>query len=78
MSTLPAWMQFAGKLLPLSYVFEGLRTIVAGGNVPGTALIWGLGLAVAYVLLACWFFARVYRNAVRTGILARYSAESLS
>jgi hypothetical protein len=28
--------------------------------------------------LACWFFKRVYRNAVRTGILARYSAESLN
>jgi ABC-2 type transport system permease protein len=78
MSTLPAWMQFAGKLLPLSYVFEGVRTIVAGGTVPGTSLILGLGLSVAYVLLACWFFTRVYRNAVRTGILARYSAESLN
>jgi len=31
-SILPAWMQFAGKLLPLSYVFEGLRTIIAWGN----------------------------------------------
>jgi ABC-2 type transport system permease protein len=78
MSTLPAWMQYAGKLLPLSYVFEGVRTIVAGGTVPGTSLILGLGLSVAYVLLACWFFTRVYRNAVRTGILARYSAESLN
>jgi ABC-2 type transport system permease protein len=77
-ATLPAWMQFGGKLLPVSYVFEGLRTIIAGGTVPGTSLLWGLGLAVAYVVLACWFFKRVYRNAVRTGILARYSAESLS
>jgi ABC-2 type transport system permease protein len=77
-STLPAWMQFAGKLLPVSYVFEGLRTIIAGGTVPATSLMWGLGLAVIYVLLACWFFTRVYRNAVRTGILARYSAESPS
>ena len=31
-SILSAWMQFAGKLLPLSYVFEGLRTIIAWGN----------------------------------------------
>jgi hypothetical protein len=36
---LPAWMQFAGKLLPVSYVFEGLRTIIAGGTVPGTSLL---------------------------------------
>jgi ABC-2 type transport system permease protein len=78
MSTLPAWMQFAGKLLPLSYVFEGVRTIVAGGTVPGISLILGLGLSITYVLLACWYFTRVYRNAVRSGILARYSAESLN
>jgi ABC-2 type transport system permease protein len=71
-------MQGRSKLLPVSYVFEGLRTIIAGGTVPGTSLLWGLGLAVAYVFLACWFFTRVYRNAVRTGILARYSAERLS
>lgn len=77
MSILPAWMQFVGRLLPPSYVFEGLRTIIAGGQVPTTSLICGLGLSVACVLLACWFFTRVYRNAVRTGILARYSAESL-
>jgi ABC-2 type transport system permease protein len=77
-SILPLWMQCAGKLLPLSYVFEGLRTIISGGTVPVTSLLWGLGLSIAYVLLACWFFTRVYENAVRTGILARYSAESLS
>jgi ABC-2 type transport system permease protein len=77
-SILPQWMQFVGKLLPVSYVFEGLRKIISGGTVPVTSLILGGGLAVAYVLLACWFFKRVFRHAVRTGILARYSAESLS
>jgi ABC-2 type transport system permease protein len=77
-SILPHWMQFIGKLLPVSYVFEGLRKIIAGGTVPAASLILGGGLAVMYVLLACWFFKRVFRHAVRTGILARYSAESLS
>jgi ABC-2 type transport system permease protein len=77
-ATLPHWMQGVSKLLPLSYVFEGLRTILAGGTPPALSLVWGGCLAVAYVLLACWFFARVYRDAVRTGILARYSAESVN
>ena len=71
-------MQFIGRLLPVSYVFEGLRTILRGGAVPGTSLMLGGGLAVLYVLLSCWFFKRVFRHAVRTGILARYSAESVS
>ena len=42
------------------------------------ALAAGAALAVLYVLLAGWFFLRVYRRAVRTGLIARYSAESLS
>jgi ABC-2 type transport system permease protein len=78
LSILPHWMQFIGKLLPVSYVFEGLRTIIAGGAVPAMSLALGLGLAAVYVLLACWFFRRVFRHAVRTGILARYSAESVN
>ena len=78
LSILPHWMQLIGKLLPLSYVFEGLRTIIAGGAVPAGSLVAGGGLSAGCLVLACWFFTRVFRQAVRTGILARYSAETLS
>lgn len=77
-STLPTWMQYVSEVLPPSYVFEGMRTIVAGGAVSVSALLWGGCLAIMYILLACWFFTRTYRYAVRTGLLARYSAESVS
>jgi ABC-2 type transport system permease protein len=77
-STLPAWMQPFSHLLPPSCVFEALRALVSGRPVPGTSLLWGVSLAALYVVLACWFFRRVYRGAVRNGLLARYSAESVS
>jgi ABC-2 type transport system permease protein len=77
-STLPAWMQIVSKLLPPSYVFESMRALVAGGDAPRGALVWGVSLAAVYILLASWLFARVYRKAVRTGLIARYSAESVS
>ncbi|MFL5374354.1 MAG: ABC transporter permease, partial [Myxococcales bacterium] len=35
-------------------------------------------LALAELAIAGWLFTRVYRHAVRTGLLARYSAESVS
>ncbi len=76
-ATLPQGMQVVSNFLPPSCVFEGLRAIVSGHAVPGLSLLWGACLSGAYVLLACWFFTRVYRHAVRTGILARYSAENL-
>ena len=77
-STLPAWMQAVSRALPPSYVFEGVRAAASGhpGSVSGLAI--GAALAAGYVLLACWLFARVFRHAVRTGLIARYSAESVS
>ena len=70
-------MQFVSTLLPPSYVFEGMRSVLAGQRIsPNTVLVGG-GLAIVYILLACWVFARTYRYAVRTGLLARYSAESV-
>jgi ABC-2 type transport system permease protein len=77
-STLPLWMQAVSALLPPSYVFEAMRSILSGGAVSWAKLAWGGGLAVLYILGACWYFTRIYRRAVRTGLLARYSAESLS
>jgi ABC-2 type transport system permease protein len=77
-STLPRWMQFFSHVLPPSYVFEGMRAIILGGTVPGSNLLCGGSLALLYILIACWFFKRTYERAVRTGLIARYSAESLS
>jgi ABC-2 type transport system permease protein len=78
LSALPTWMQFAGKLLPPSYVFEGVRAIVAGRASSATGLATGTVLAGVYILLAGGFFTHIYRQAVRSGLIARYSAESLS
>lgn len=77
-ATLPKWMQCVSYLLPPSYVFEGMRKIIHGGSVSAGALAWGGLLAIVYVALALWFFNHTYRHAMRTGLIARYSAESSS
>lgn len=77
LSTLPVWMRGVARAFPASYVFEAMRAVVAGGEASWAALGWGTLLALVYVLLACWFFVRVHRHVVRTGLLARYSAESV-
>lgn len=77
-ATLPKWMQYISVVLPPSHVFEGMRAVVAGHPASLSAMLAGASLAAVYILLACWFFARTYRYAVRTGLLARYSAETLS
>ena len=78
LSTLPEWMQWISKLLPPSYVFENLRALVTGGQASQSSLVIGLAIASFELLLACYFFARTHRFAVRTGLIARYSAETVS
>ncbi len=77
-ATLPRWMQIAAHLLPPSYVFEGMRRVVAHGAVSGAALACGAALAVLDILAASWLFVHVHRRAVRTGLIARYSAETVT
>lgn len=78
LSVLPTWMHAISWLLPPSYVFQGMRALVEHKAFSPGALAIGGGLSVMYVLLAGWTFTRVYRHAVRTGLVARYSAETVN
>ncbi len=78
LSVLPAWMQAVARGLPPSYVFEGMRAVVEGRGVQPAQLLWGGGLALVYLALAGAFFASIYGYAIRTGLIARYSAESVT
>jgi ABC-2 type transport system permease protein len=77
-SALPVWMQYLTFLLPPSWVFEAMRKVVAGRSPSPWALLGSAGLTLSYVVLAACFFTRIYRYAVRSGLIARYSAESVS
>lgn len=78
LATLPVPMQWLARMLPPSYVFEGMRAVVSGHTLNGTLVAVAFALAIAYILLAYWIFARVFRHAVKTGLIARYSAETVS
>lgn len=78
LTTLPEWMQMIAAALPPSYVFEGLRAIIAGDGIVGSSLLSGSLLGILYIALAYIIFLRVYRRAIRTGLIARYSAETVA
>ena len=78
LSTLPAWMRGVSRVLPPAYVFEGVRAIVGGHGAQLGRLVAGAAMALAYIFLAGAFFTYIYRQAVKTGLIARYSAESPS
>ena len=55
-----------------------MRAVISGHAASAATLVLGASLAAVYILLACWFFTLMYRHAVRTGLIARYSAETVS
>ena len=73
---LPAWMQWVAHALPPSYVFEGMRGLLRGDAFPAHLLLLGAAVGAVELLGAGYLFRRVFRRAVRTGLLARYSAEA--
>jgi ABC-2 type transport system permease protein len=77
LSVLPGWMRAISHVLAPSYVFEGMRAVVAGKQAPWGLLTASGALAVVYLLAAGLTFTLVYRHALRTGLIARYSAESV-
>lgn len=76
--TLPHWMQGVAHGLPPMYVFESVRAIVAGQGFDAANMATGIVLALLYVALACYVFMRVYRYALSSGLMVRYTAESVA
>ncbi len=78
LSVLPHWMRAVAYALPPAYVFEGMRAVLSGRAPAIAPLACAVALALAYIAASGYCFTRVYRYAVRTGLLARYSAETVS
>lgn len=78
LSALPQWLQWVARLVPPTYVFEGMRSVVEGHGARLTPMLICTTLTTLALLLACGVFLSVYHRAVRTGLIARYSAETVS
>jgi ABC-2 type transport system permease protein len=78
LSALPPWLQWVARLVPPTYVFEGMRGVVEGHGAQLTPMLICAALTALALLAACRGFLRVYRHAVRTGLIARYSAETVN
>jgi len=64
--------------VPPTYVFEGMRGVVAGHGAQLTSMLICAALTALALLAACRAFLHVYHHAVRTGLIARYSAETVN
>lgn len=76
-SVLPTWLQSISYLLPPTYVFEGMRSILMQGTYSPMRLLIGFVLSLGFLGLSYLLLQVVYRSVVRMGLLARYNAEGV-
>jgi ABC-2 type transport system permease protein len=70
-AALPLFLRWVAYVLPPSYVFEGLRSVVATGTMPVSTLVISLGLNVIYMVLVFWMFNGVFKMVKRRGLLLK-------
>lgn len=70
-SALPDVVQWVAYLLPSTYVFEGMRAVVADGALPVRDLVMATVTNLAYMALVLWYFYAMFAYVKRTGRLMR-------
>jgi len=79
-STLPEWMGIFAMIIPPSYIFEALRTIITTGSYDYSImqrLTISAFLSVIYTIATSILFLRVYKKNLEEGNIARFNAEAL-
>jgi len=71
-AVLPPLMRAIAYLVPSSYVFEGMRAVIAGHGLRWSTLGAAALLDLAYAAAALWFFARMLRRVRASGGLSRF------
>lgn len=66
---LPGWLQVIAHAVPTSYVFEGMRSIVAENTVHWDLLALAFGLTIIYLVAGFQVFLWFFRSSRRAGSL---------
>ncbi|MBU6389983.1 ABC transporter permease [Patescibacteria group bacterium] len=70
-SALPAGVRHVSYLLPSTYVFEGMRAVMAGGLFPYHELVLASAVAGVYLVLVLFFFYKMFGWVKQRGLLMK-------
>ncbi len=68
LEVLPAWLQTVGKFLPMTYVFEAMRAVLANKPVPPSYLATSFLLDFFYLTLSLLFFWYMFECSKEKGL----------
>jgi ABC-2 type transport system permease protein len=67
-SVLPDWAQAVSRVLPMTYVFEGMRKVLGGVAVPAWDLALSFGLNLVYLSASILFFGWMFERSRDRGL----------
>jgi len=70
-SALPEGVQFVSYLLPSTYVFEGMRAVIANGSIPTFELVMAFVANFIYLAVILWFFYKMFAGVKEKGLLLK-------
>jgi ABC-2 type transport system permease protein len=70
-SALPTVIQWVSYLFPSTYVFEGMRAVIATGTLPLLPLVLSFAVNGVYLVLVLWFFYAMFRKVKERGLLLK-------
>lgn len=70
-SALPDGIEWVAYLIPSTYVFEGMRAVVATGAFPGVELVWGVIANIVFAVFVMWYFHRTFAHVKKHGRLMK-------
>ena len=67
-SSLPAGAQIIARFLPTSYIFEGMRDVLATSTIPYEKLAMSFGLNIVYIFIAILYFRYCFIKSLDKGL----------
>jgi ABC-2 type transport system permease protein len=72
-SALPAAVQPIARVLPTTYAFAAMRTLLDGGDIPWDDVFWGYVGSIVLVAVAYWFIVHMLKTFRARGFVTRFS-----
>ena len=70
-SVLPPFFQIIAKLIPISYVFEGMRQVIRSGQFDFNQFLVSIILNIFYFALSILFFGYILKKVLKSGRLVK-------
>lgn len=69
LSILPKWAQYLAQILPTSYVFQGIHTLVQTGRFDVQPLLVSAGIALLYLVSSLFFIRASFQKVLQKGLV---------